>query len=107
LAERLAIRISALTHALRPLVRDGLVDLRPDAHDKRTKHAALTRLGRNRLDDGIMLWATANRRVEAVLGSTSARMLRALADQVSSKEFLDAYKSGRAITPEPEASRRS
>lgn len=31
LAERLAIRISALTHALRPLVRDSLVELRPDA----------------------------------------------------------------------------
>jgi DNA-binding MarR family transcriptional regulator len=102
LAERLAIRISALTHALRPLVRDSLVELRPDAHDKRTKHAGLTTLGRNRLDDGIMLWAAANRRVEAVLGSTSARMLRTLADQVSSKEFLDAYKSARANEPEPE-----
>jgi hypothetical protein len=53
-----------------------------------------------------MLWAAANRRVEAVLGSTSARMLRALADQVSSQEFLDAYKSVRAIEPEPEASTR-
>ena len=41
LAERLAIRISAMTHALRPLVRDGLVELRPDAHDGRTKHAAV------------------------------------------------------------------
>jgi DNA-binding MarR family transcriptional regulator len=107
LAERLAIRISALTHALRPLVRDGLVELRPDARDKRTKHAALTALGRNRLDDGTMLWAAANRRVEAVLGSASARMLRALADQVSSQKFLDAYKSGRAIEPEPEISTRS
>jgi DNA-binding MarR family transcriptional regulator len=107
LAERLAIRISALTHALRPLVRDGLVELRPDARDKRTKHAALTALGKNRLDAGTMLWAAANRRVEAVLGSTSARMLRALADQVSSQKFLDAYKSGRAIEPEPEISTRS
>jgi DNA-binding MarR family transcriptional regulator len=107
LAERLAIRISALTHALRPLVRDGLVELRPNARDKRTKHAALTALGRNRLDDGTMLWAAANRRVEAVLGSASARMLRALADQVSSQKFLDAYKSGRAIEPEPEISTRS
>jgi len=87
-------------------VRDGLVELRPEAHDKRTKHAALTTLGTNRLDDGVMLWATANRRVEAELGSTPARMLRALADQVSSKEFLDAYKSGRTIEPEPEASTR-
>ncbi|BCH17549.1 MULTISPECIES: MarR family transcriptional regulator [unclassified Mesorhizobium] len=30
LADRLAIQISALTHALRPLVRDGLVEVRHD-----------------------------------------------------------------------------
>jgi DNA-binding MarR family transcriptional regulator len=44
LAERLGIQISALTHALRPLVRDGLVEVRQDAHDKRTKHGVLTPL---------------------------------------------------------------
>jgi DNA-binding MarR family transcriptional regulator len=97
LAERLAIRISALTHALRPLVRDGLIELRQDVHDKRTKHAALTALGRTRLGEALRLWAAANRRVEAVLGSTSAVMLRALVDQVSSKEFLDAYKTGKRL----------
>jgi DNA-binding MarR family transcriptional regulator len=106
LAERLAIRISALTHALRPLVRDGLIELRQDTHDKRTKHAALTALGRKRLADGIALWAAANRRVEAVLGS-SANMLRALADRVSSNEFLDAYKAGRALRSRSEASHQT
>ena len=38
----LAISISAVTHAMRPLVRDGLVRLQPDARDRRTKHAGLT-----------------------------------------------------------------
>lgn len=41
LATRLAIQLSALTHALRPLVRDGFVELRADAKDRRTKHGVL------------------------------------------------------------------
>lgn len=97
LADRLVIGISSLTYALRPLVRDGLIELRQGAHDKRTKHAALTTLGRKRLADGITLWAAVNRRTEIVLGHDQATRLRALADTVSSREFLDAYKVGQPI----------
>ncbi|CAL8479450.1 protein of unknown function (plasmid) [Caballeronia sp. S22] len=43
LATTLVIKISAVTHALRPLVRDGLVALRPDEQDGRAKCAALRR----------------------------------------------------------------
>lgn len=96
LAERLAISISALTHALRPLVRDGLVELQPDARDGRTKRAALTPLGEDRLDAALVLWADVNRRVEAVLG-TSAETLRVLADDVTSPEFLAAYQARRPL----------
>jgi DNA-binding MarR family transcriptional regulator len=91
LAERLGIQISALTHALRPLVRDRLVEVRQDARDKRTKHGVLTPLGKTRLEDALQLWAAANRRVETILGPQSAEDLRGLADQVASQEFLDAY----------------
>jgi DNA-binding MarR family transcriptional regulator len=94
LAARLAIQLSALTHALRPLVRDGMVELRQDAQDRRTKHAVLAPLGKTKLSEAIALWATANDRVEAVLGPASAASLRALADQVASDAFLAAYKSG-------------
>jgi len=93
LAARLAIQLSALTHALRPLVRDGLVELRPDAEDRRTKHGVLTPLGKARLSEAVVRWAAANDRVEAVLGPASAANLRALADQVASDAFLAAYKS--------------
>ena len=99
LAERLAIGISSLTYALRPLVRDGMIELRQDAYDKRTKHAWLTALGRKRLAEGITLWAAANRRTEIVLGHDSATRLRALADEVSSRAFLEAYKAGQAKSP--------
>ena len=93
LAARLAIQLSALTHALRPLVRDGLVELRQDAQDRRTKHSVLTALGKTRLSAGLVRWAAANDQVEAVLGSASASNLRALADQVASDAFLRAYKA--------------
>jgi DNA-binding MarR family transcriptional regulator len=93
LAERLAIRISALTHALRPLVRDGLVELRPDPEDGRTKRAVLTPLGQARLQQALVLWDAANRRVERVLGPAAAT-LRDLADEVASPDFLRAYAAG-------------
>lgn len=93
LAARLAIQLSALTHALRPLVRDGFVELRADAKDRRTKHGVLTPRGKARLSEAVVRWAAANDRVEAVLGSASAASLRALADQVSSDAFLAAYRS--------------
>jgi DNA-binding MarR family transcriptional regulator len=95
LAARLAIQISALTHAMRPLVRDGLVVLQPDASDGRTKRAALTDAGLQRLQSGAARWAAANARVEAVLGPDAAAALRALADRVSSDEFLAAYHQAR------------
>ena len=93
LAARLAIQLSALTHALKPLVRDGIVELRQDAQDRRTKHSVLTSLGKTRLSEGMVRWAAANDQVEVVLGSDSAASLRGLADQVSSDAFLLAYKA--------------
>ena len=92
LAALLAIQLSALTHALRPLVRDGIVELRQDAQDRRTKHSVLTSLGKARLSEGVVHWATVNDQVELVLGAASAANLRALADQVASDAFLLAYK---------------
>jgi DNA-binding MarR family transcriptional regulator len=67
------------------------VELRQDAEDRRTKHGVLTRLGKKRLSEALVLWAEANNRVEDVLGRDSAATLRALADEVASDEFLAAY----------------
>lgn len=92
LASKLAIQLSAITHALRPLVRDGLVELRQDVRDRRTKRTILTPLGKTRLSEGVVHWAAVNDHVEAVLGPASAANLRALADQVASDAFLLAYK---------------
>jgi DNA-binding MarR family transcriptional regulator len=97
LAERLGVQISALTHALKPLLRDGLVKVRQDDKDKRAKHALLTAAGKARLKEAIRLWAAVNDRVETVLGPGSAQTLRALADSVSSDAFLQSYKANKRL----------
>ena len=96
LAGRLAIQTSALTHALRPLVRDGFVELVPDASDKRSKRGALTAQGKARLKQAVQAWSTVNQRVEEMLGSESAVLLRSLADKVASDAFLQDYRGGSA-----------
>ena len=93
LAELLAIQISAVTHALKPLVRDGLVEVRPDVLDKRTKRSVLTRRGKTRFQEALVLWEKANSRVEVVLGPASAAALRALTDEVASEDFLRVYNT--------------
>jgi DNA-binding MarR family transcriptional regulator len=92
LAGKLAIQTSALTHALRPLLRDGLVELLPDASDKRIKRGVLSAQGKARLKQAVKAWYTVNQRVEEVLGPSSAVLLRSLADNVASDGFLQAYR---------------
>jgi len=97
LAARQLVQISALTHALRPLVRDGLVALHPDLDDRRSKHATLTPAGLDRLQQAVSRWAQVNGQVETTLGLGVAEGLRALADLIASERFLDAYRSGRTL----------
>ena len=102
LAVKLAIQISAVTHALRPLIRDGLVQLRPDELDRRAKRAALTRMGATRLQEAFVHWAKANQRVEDALGKDAAT-LRLLAHRIASEEFLAAYsqrQAGETLKPD-------
>ncbi|WEK05128.1 MAG: MarR family winged helix-turn-helix transcriptional regulator [Candidatus Devosia phytovorans] len=96
LAKRLSIQISALTHALRPLVRDGVVEVHPDAKDGRIKRAVLTEQGMKQTRQMYELWQGVNARVDDVLGSGKGAELRELAKKVASPEFLNAM--GRSAT---------
>jgi DNA-binding MarR family transcriptional regulator len=87
LAVELALRVSGITHALSPLIRDSLVDVLPDPADARVKHALLTAKGRAKLSKAVQYWAIANDHVEKVVGSEKAAKLRELADQISLEPF--------------------
>lgn len=56
----------------------------------------MTDEGKARLKQALLAWSAVNHRVEQVLGPESAAMLRALADQVASDEFLQAYREAKA-----------
>lgn len=94
LSKRLAIQISALTHALRPLVRDGLVILHTDKEDRRIKRAVLTEQGLSQTRQMYVLWREVNQRIETVLGDGAAEQLRLLANTVASGDFLNAFADG-------------
>ena len=94
LAKRLSIQISALTHALRPLVRDGVIELHADAKDGRIKRAVLTEKGMAQTQQMYGLWVQTNNRIEAALGQGSTEQLRQLATRVVSPEFVEALGKG-------------
>jgi DNA-binding MarR family transcriptional regulator len=99
LARRLSIQISALTHALKPLVRDGVVEIHADADDRRTKRAVLTPQGMKQTQQMYTLWTTVNARMDAALGEGTAQELRALSRRVASPEFLAAMTSSNEDRP--------
>lgn len=88
LARRLSIQISALTHALKPLVRDGVVEIHGDPDDRRTKRAVLTLQGLKQTQQMYVLWTGVNARMDAALGEGTAEQLRVLSRRVASPEFL-------------------
>jgi DNA-binding MarR family transcriptional regulator len=55
---------TTLTAAFKPLVRQGLVDIQPDAEDARVRRAALTRQGQKRLAAALPLWTAAHAALE-------------------------------------------
>jgi DNA-binding MarR family transcriptional regulator len=91
LARRLSIQISALTHAMRPLVRDGIVEIKTDASDRRIKRAVLTDQGMAQTQQMYALWRQTNARIEGLLGDGAAEQLRLLANRVADPEFLAAF----------------
>ena len=98
LATRLAIQISALSHAMRPLVRDGLVEIVTDDEDRRVKRARLTAKGLTQTHLMYGLWRETNKRMDQVLGNGTTEQLRLLAGQVASPEFLAAFE-GQGAAP--------
>jgi DNA-binding MarR family transcriptional regulator len=99
LAHVLVMDLSALGHTLKPLMRDGFVELRVDDRDRRVKRVYLTALGEAKLAETSALWRKAQARLETALGSDRAQQLRDLLAIVASREFGEAFVAG---TPLPD-----
>jgi DNA-binding MarR family transcriptional regulator len=87
LAASLVLDRSALAHNLKPLEREGLIEVVADQHDRRSRLVALTQAGRKKLAQSLPLWKEAQRRFEDAFGEKKARELRATLDYIASQEF--------------------
>lgn len=90
LAARLVLDRSTLGQNLRPLERDGLLQIRADAADARMRRLVLSQAGRAKLRQGVACWQTAQRQFEARVGAADAAALRRMLFSIA----LDAPAAG-------------
>jgi DNA-binding MarR family transcriptional regulator len=76
-AALLAMDRTTLTAALKPLLRDGLVEALPDPEDGRARLLRLTAAGQARLVSAVPVWQATHRDVEAQLPPGAGDGLRA------------------------------
>jgi DNA-binding MarR family transcriptional regulator len=87
LAAALVLDRTALNHNLKPLERDGLIEITVDSNDRRSKRVRLTRLGEARLVESRAAWKGAQDRFEAAFGARKASELRKTLELIASLEF--------------------
>ena len=93
LAEALVMDSGALAHTLKPLERDGLVEVTIDPDDRRNRLIALTPAGRARLAETDALWAKAQRGFEIAFGGTESEALREALQFLVSDRFITAFEA--------------
>ena len=93
LAEILTMERSALGQTLRPLARDGLIDLGHDKHDGRRRPVKLTKAGKDKVARGRRYWAGAHEQFEHFFGDNQLVVLReTLRDIAESARLPDAFQ---------------
>ncbi len=94
LADGLVMDLSALGHTLKPLVRDGLVELVPDEKDRRVKRARLTDAGAAKWEEAHLLWLEARSRFDNAFGEDESAALRDAMNRIASRDFARKFAAG-------------
>jgi DNA-binding MarR family transcriptional regulator len=76
-ASLLAMDRTTLTAALKPLERRGLIEVRVDGADRRSRRLMLTPEGRELLAEALPIWQSEHRLVTDLLGAADPDRLRA------------------------------
>jgi DNA-binding MarR family transcriptional regulator len=90
LADALVMDRSALGHTLRPLERDGYVELRASEADRRRRLIVTTESGELKYREARRLWNVAQRHFHKVFGEAQAQALRATLLSIAEDERLAA-----------------
>jgi DNA-binding MarR family transcriptional regulator len=93
LAAALVMDRGALAHNLKPLERDGLVEIKIDPKDRRNRLIALTAKGRAKLAQSEALWARAQRSFEAAFGVAESASLREALGFIVSDDFVHSFEN--------------
>jgi len=91
LAEALVMDRGALTHTLKPLQRDRLIEIRIDPEDRRNRLVALTAAGRKKIEESTTLWKRAQAGFETAFGVAKSAALREALEFVVSEDFVAAF----------------
>ena len=91
LAEALVMDRGALTHTLKPLQRDRLIEIRIDPEDRRNRLVALTAAGRRKIEESTALWKRAQAGFETAFGVAKSAALREALEFVVSEDFVAAF----------------
>ncbi len=84
---------SALGQTLRPLARDGLIDLGHDKRDGRRRPVKLTKAGKDKVVRGRRYWAGAHEKFENFFGDDQLIVLReTLRDIAESPQLPEAFQ---------------
>jgi DNA-binding MarR family transcriptional regulator len=93
LAEILTMERSALGQTLRPLEREGLIDLGHDERDARRRPVTLTKAGRDKVVSGRRYWASAHEKFQQFFGDDQLVVLRGtLRDIAESPQLSEAFQ---------------
>ncbi|MNL47971.1 MarR family protein [compost metagenome] len=92
LAEAMVMDLSALGHTLKPLIRDGYVELVPDDKDRRVKRARLTAAGLAKQRETTLLWQKAQAQLDEVFGQQQSLGMRQALAELSSADFAERFK---------------
>jgi DNA-binding MarR family transcriptional regulator len=91
LANYLVIDRSALSENLKPLIRQGLIEVKMCEQDKRGRRVRLTDTGYDKLSASMPLWRSAQQRFDEAFGSDAAQALRDGLARIAADEFLVAF----------------
>jgi DNA-binding MarR family transcriptional regulator len=108
LAEILTMERSALGQMLRPLARDGFIDLGEDEWDGRRRLIKLTKAGKDKVVRGRRYWAGAHEEFKQFFGDNQFVALReTLRDIAESAELTEAFQQARVASTRKSGSSRS